>query len=88
MKSTTEQAYSSLPVANQNEARDLNSRRASSFLEDQDHRYDPGVAQDLAYWGSRVDPGGILEHHDFLTTSRGSGPTSPKPAARRGFFRT
>jgi len=57
----TEQARSSLdsPQRTMDEARDLNSQRASSLL----------------------DPA------DFLPMSAGSGPTSPKTAAGRGFLR-
>jgi len=81
----TEQAFSSLQPANIREARDLDSQRASSFL-DQDHHVSPSLTQDLAYCGSKVKPGGLLESHDFLPTSRGSQQSVIKTAVGRGFY--
>jgi hypothetical protein len=85
MKPTTEQAYSSLPVANQDEARDLDSQRASSFL-DLDHHVSPSLKQDLEYWGSQVKSGGLTESHDFLPTSADRQQSATNPAARTWVF--
>lgn len=87
----TEQARSSLdsPVATIDEARDLNSQRASSLLD----------LLDPTQWPARDDGPPSLEEvacnvpfrwdevqtSDYLPTSAGSGSTSPKSAAGRGF---